>query len=165
MVPAWVRSRWGAHPAEASLRICQPVPMTTSREKEFDDVAENPLASPTGSHGVLHGLGVRLGVLHEHRVAEFDHNLTDDELSDLIYAFQACDFDGSATIEQTELLAMINALGSVVFGDEPIPTVQLEDVMQLIPEVKADFAEWRSQHDKDTVLPPVMVLPEEYEVG
>ena len=43
--------------------------------------------------------------------AELEHELTDDEISDLTYSFQACDIDGGGTIEPEELHAMMAGLG------------------------------------------------------
>jgi hypothetical protein len=37
--------------------------------------------------------------LKDHHVAEFESHLSDDDISDLTYAFQACDLDRGGTIE------------------------------------------------------------------
>ena len=48
------------------------------------------------------------------RMADFEHELTDDELGDLTYAFQAMDADANGTLEPDELHAMMAVLGAGV---------------------------------------------------
>ena len=88
----------------------------------------------------------------EAKVAEFVHEMTDDELSDLTYAFQACDSDGGGTIESDELHAMINVLGC---------EVGLAEVTVLLHEAKVAFERWTDTHDEDTVLPDEMLHTDE----
>ena len=45
------------------------------------------------------------------RMADFEHELTDDELGDLTYAFQAMDADANGTLEPDELHACACILG------------------------------------------------------
>ena len=81
--------------------------------------------------------------------AEFAHELTEDELSDLTFAFQACDIDGGGTIEAEELHAMVAVLGADVTVD------RVED---LIKEAKQEFKEWVEQHPEDAELPKEMLV-------
>jgi Ca2+-binding EF-hand superfamily protein len=82
------------------------------------------------------------------KVAEFTHQMTNDELSDLTYAFQACDADNGGALEADELHALI-----AICGGE----VSLEEVTQLLRESKVNFEEWTAAHDEDTVLPESML--------
>ena len=69
----------------------------------------------------------------QQRQAEFEHELTDDELSDLTYAFQACDVDGFGTIEPDELYAMMVSLGA---------EVDLHTVKLVMKEATGKFRVW-----------------------
>jgi hypothetical protein len=65
--------------------------------------------------------------------ANFEHEMTDDALSDLTYAFQSCDIDGAGTIEPEELHGMMAALGAEV----DLRTVQL-----VMKENTENFQKW-----------------------
>ena len=78
------------------------------------------------------------------KVAEHDTELTEDELSDLTFAFQACDLDDQGTIAPDELHAMLTVLGADVDPDA---------CRRLIREAKSDFKAWVASHDEDAVLP------------
>lgn len=80
-------------------------------------------------------------------VADHDHDLTEDELSDLTFAFQACDLDDAGTIAPDELHAMLSVLGAEV--DEA-------RCAALVKEAKQDFKEWLATHDIGTLLPSYM---------
>ena len=68
--------------------------------------------------------------------AEFDHKMTDDELSDLTYAFQACDIDGAGTIEPEELHGMMAVLGA---------EVDLHTVQVVMKESTELFKKWMEE--------------------
>jgi adenylate kinase family enzyme/Ca2+-binding EF-hand superfamily protein len=73
---------------------------------------------------------------------DFDRGgLTDDELSDLAYAFQACDGDSNGALEVHELHAMISALGGKA------TVAQVEEMMR---EAKRAFASWRNTSIEQT---------------
>lgn len=59
--------------------------------------------------------------------------LNDDELSDIVYAFQACDYDGDGQIEPYELQAMIGALGG---------TIEANQLEPLIKAAKVAYTRW-----------------------
>lgn len=82
------------------------------------------------------------------KTADLDHEMTDDELSDLTYAFQAMDVSNDGTIEPPELLAMMRVLGA---------DIAIEDVQKLFYECKQEFAEWLEAHERGTSLPEYMV--------
>jgi hypothetical protein len=63
---------------------------------------------------------------------DFDH-ISEDELNDLIFAFQAIDIDNDGELNVDELLTMIRALGAD--ADESL-------VRQLMLEAKAQFKGW-----------------------
>ena len=81
------------------------------------------------------------------RMADFEHELTDDELGDLTYAFQAMDADANGTLEPDELHAMMSVLGA---------GVDMATVETMFRETKAEFQAWISTHDEETVLPDWM---------
>lgn len=85
---------------------------------------------------------------HAH-VADFECHLSEDDISDLTYAFQACDADRGGTIDVLELHAMLDVLGA--------PNLSLELVHQLFADCKKHFYEWRKDHDSNMVLPETMV--------
>jgi len=84
-----------------------------------DDSEEDDL-SPGGtprSPGVAYVEGSDM--LHDHHVAEFECHLSEDDIADLTYAFQACDADRGGTIDVTELCnftgSLVSACDSWVF--------------------------------------------------
>lgn len=87
----------------------------------------------------------------ERALAEFEHEMTDNELSDLTYAFQSCDIDGAGTIEPPELYAMMAVLGAEV----DLKTVQL-----VMKESTHKFKGWlAAQQAKEAVAG--LALPDE----
>ena len=132
---------------------------------EFDDVRFiNPLGedgspSPRTSSSSPAGLTPRSpayvegsDMLQDHHVAEFECHLSEDDISDLTYAFQACDADRGGTIDGPELYAMLDVLGA---------TVTPEMVDTLFKHAKEDFFEWRQDHDDNMVLPGEMQYNED----
>eukprot|EP01047_Picozoa_sp_COSAG01_P082636 COSAG01_NODE_16959_length_1190_cov_3.455545_1_plen_123_part_10 len=79
--------------------------------------------------------------------------LTDDELSDLAFAFQACDVDSDGAINVGELHAMILALGNK-------QSVTLENVQVVVDQAKTTFREWRqaAADENDVVQYPGQLL-------
>eukprot|EP01043_Picozoa_sp_COSAG02_P005033 COSAG02_NODE_134_length_34593_cov_43.594886_19_plen_272_part_00 len=84
------------------------------------------------------------------RMADFDHDLTDDELSELAYTFQAVDSDGSGTIEPNELHAIVAVLAG------PEADVSFEDIERLFQETKAEFQAWVKSQGEDAIMPTWM---------
>lgn len=82
--------------------------------------------------------------------AQFEHELTDDQLGELTFAFQALDSDNSATIEPVELHAMV----AILAGSDA--DVSLEDIERLFKETKAAFQAWLNGQDQDALLPSYM---------
>lgn len=85
--------------------------------------------------------------------AELEHELTDDEISDLTYSFQACDIDGGGTIEPEELHAMMAGLGV----ETDLRTVQL-----VMREATGKFKMWLAEQqarEKGAALE----LPDEFQ--
>ena len=80
-------------------------------------------------------------------MADLDHEKTDDELSDLTYAFQAMDVSNDGTIEPAELHAMMRVLGA---------DITIEQVNKLYRECKKEFGDWVLAHTAGTVLPDFM---------
>jgi Ca2+-binding EF-hand superfamily protein len=91
-------------------------------------------SSPSGSSAYVEGSEN----LEQAHVAQFESHLSVDDISDLKYAFQACDSDRSGTIDVSELDAMLDVLGA---------TTTPEVVRELFRLGKNDFGEWRKQHD------------------
>ena len=85
------------------------------------------------------------------RVADLETELTDDELSDLTYAFQAMDASNDGTIEPPELHAMMRVLGA---------DISIGVVEQLFYECKKEFEQWMLAHKTGTVLPDFMIQGE-----
>jgi hypothetical protein len=81
------------------------------------------------------------------KVADHESELTEDELSDLTFAFQACDLDDAGTIAPDELHAMLSVLGA-----------DIDDAgcLALMKEAKQDFKDWLATHEVGTVLPDHM---------
>lgn len=80
-------------------------------------------------------------------VANHEHELTEDELSDLTFAFQACDLDDAGTIAPEELHAMLEVLGA---------DVDDAGCLALMKEAKQDFKDWLATHELGALLPDHM---------
>jgi len=109
-----------------------------SFEVASQDVAANPLApdSPLtpASPRVPGGYSVPL---------------SEDELKDLTFAFQAIDINDSGFLEVKELKAMLGVLTTA-------EVVATEKVKQLVASVKAEFRAWLERADDDAVMPDSM---------
>jgi|EP01046_Picozoa_sp_COSAG06_P021886 hypothetical protein len=88
----------------------------------------------------------------ESKVADLEQTLTEDELSDLTFAFQALDIDGNGTIEPRELHAMMAVLGAEVESDV---------IADLFRHTKAEFLGWVDQYEEHALLPDALVLPKQ----
>ena len=86
------------------------------------------------------------------RMADFDHDLTDDELGDLTFAFQALDCDGNGTVEPVELHAMVAVLAG------PDADVTMDMILKLFVETKAEFQTWMETQGETSILPDWMDL-------
>jgi len=91
-------------------------------------------------------------LMENHHVAEFESHLSEDDISDLTYAFQACDADRGGTIDVSEFHAMLDVLGA--------PDLSLQLVQMLFVHAKQDFTEWRKEHDTNMALPEEMIYLE-----
>ena len=110
------------------------------KEAEFD----NPMADAFDVEGAPGSPGK---AADDQSFADLDHDLTDDELSDLTFAFQAMDRDGSGTIEPPELHAMMSVMGA---------DITEAAVKELFRECKVEFQAWLKTHDQDAALPEYM---------
>ena len=78
------------------------------------------------------------------KVAEHVTELTNDELSDLTFAFQACDVDAEGTIDVDELHSMLALLGT---------EITIDQTASLMKKAKRDFKNWLAGHEVGTELP------------
>eukprot|EP01051_Picozoa_sp_SAG22_P032579 SAG22_NODE_13818_length_394_cov_0.633898_1_plen_105_part_10 len=84
------------------------------REKEFDfddgtgDNFDNPLAAGAGTPRDLAAGG---DMSSTGMIAANDAEMTEEELADLIYAFQAADMDGGGAIDSEEFAMMLGVIG------------------------------------------------------
>ena len=78
------------------------------------------------------------------KVAEHVTELNNDELSDLTFAFQACDVDGEGTIDVDELHSMLALLGT---------ELSMEETAVLMKRSKQDFKDWLATHEVGAELP------------
>ena len=93
------------------------------------------------------------------QMADFQHDLTDDELGDLTFAFQALDCDGNGTVEPVELHAMV----AVLAGSDTDVTMDM--ILQLFVETKADFQTWMEMQGQESLLPDWMDFDQVQEQG
>ena len=68
--------------------------------------------------------------------------MTDEELLDLTYAFQAADMDGGGIIDVEEFELMLTVMGA---------TITREQTMSVIRDAKQGFAAWKRQADEESV--------------
>lgn len=117
------------------------------------ETEQSPRKSPTSAKKGT-ALGDDDGAEEEPQAvtAELEHELTDDELSSLTYAFQACDIDGAGTIEPDELYAMMASLGAEV----DLRTVQL-----VMKESTEKFQVWLDEQKAKEASDVAVELPSE----
>ena len=158
----------GASPTWSPLgsRDTANVRASASDSKNPMDVAEQPgntvvrTVRETVVRTVIRETVVRETVVRETtgtnsagRVSKFElpqePELTDDELSDLAFAFQACDADEDGWIEVGELRAIFVALGAEVTETE---------VQELVADAKSHFREWLQEHVQGDDEFPEMML-------
>jgi hypothetical protein len=120
--------------ADGNVRFVNP--LSEGGDGDLDPTADASETPPPGSVDA--------------RTADFKHELTDDELGDLTFAFQALDSDSSGTIEPLELHAMVSVLAG------PGTVVALDSVKELFKETKDEFRAWMKQQHEDATLPPWM---------
>ena len=105
------------------------------REREFDsndadDLAmENPLAT-------------KLQESPQSAIEANQSEMTEDELNDLTYAFQAADMDGGGAIDEEEFALMLAVMGC---------EIDAESVKRVINEAKEGFADWLKLADEENV--------------
>lgn len=68
--------------------------------------------------------------------------MTEDELEDLTYAFQAADMDGGGAIDPEEFSLMLNVMGC---------TISMDQVKAVITDAKKGFGEWLQLADAANV--------------
>ena len=108
--------------------------------ESMGDVGDEELSSPTSP-------SLRESTYSGKQV-EFSTGLTEDELGDLTFAFQACDLDQDGKLEVRELQAMMACLAQT--------DIAVEAVQALVKHTKASFVAWLEPHDDDAALPDVM---------
>ena len=73
---------------------------------------------------------------------ESEGGMTDDELMDLTYAFQAADMDGGGAIDTEEFGMMLTVMGCTISDDQ---------INQVIADAKSGFAAWKKLSDDENV--------------
>ena len=89
------------------------------------------------------GAGKGAGVSSAQMIEANKSEMTDEELSDLTYAFQAADMDGGGIIDADEFELMLTVIGA---------TITKEQILGVIRGAKEGFAAWKRQSDEETVL-------------
>jgi Ca2+-binding EF-hand superfamily protein len=72
-----------------------------------------------------------------------ESEMTEDEMSDLMYAFQAADMDGSGAIDTTEFKMMLEVMGC---------QITTQQVQQVIDDAKAGFRAWLKSSDEENLV-------------
>ena len=130
--------------------------MATFTGDAFDregDEFDNPLKAPAPTpEPAEEGAVGEEGVSASDMIAANESGMTEDELSDLTFAFQALDIDGNGTIEPRELHAMMAVLGAEVESDV---------IADLFRHTKAEFLGWVDQYEEHALLPDALVLPKQ----
>jgi Ca2+-binding EF-hand superfamily protein len=72
-------------------------------------------------------------------IAANESEMTEDELEDLIYAFQAADMDGGGAIDADEFGLMLKVMGCEITE---------EQIAQAIEDARKGFSEWLAQADE-----------------
>ena len=73
---------------------------------------------------------------------ESEGGMTEDELADLTYAFQAADMDGGGAIDSEEFQMMLTVMGC---------TISDEEVKQCMFDAKQGFGAWKKLADQENV--------------
>ena len=71
-----------------------------------------------------------------------ESEMSEDELADLTYAFQAADMDGGGAIDSSEFMMMLEVMGC---------TITLDEVKEVIGEAKDGFAAWKKMADEENI--------------
>ena len=79
---------------------------------------------------------------NDQNIAANKSEMTEDELADLTYAFQAADVDGGGSIDPEEFEMMLVVMGC---------KITMEQVMEVINEAKAGFAVSKRMADKEHI--------------
>eukprot|EP01050_Picozoa_sp_SAG11_P006512 SAG11_NODE_508_length_8874_cov_5.205812_2_plen_114_part_00 len=102
------------------------------REKDiFDDEFgdfDNPLSA---KQSVDLDFNTGGGTSAAEMIAANDANMTEEELADLTYAFQAADMDGGGAIDSDEFAMMLAVMGCII---------SMEEVKEVIKDAKDGFA-------------------------
>ena len=86
-------------------------------------------------------------------IAANESAMTDEELSDLTYAFQAADMDGGGIIDADEFNLMLTVMGA---------EITRQQIMSVIGDAKEGFAAWKRTSDEECVE-KCRVIWEEYD--
>ena len=136
--------------------VFTPTPRERTKYKDSQKF-ENPLVQgeqgitnsvhtvAAADHGTDAGTG---GVRHQNAQPEPEPDrpmvVTPETLSDLSFAFMACDFDRSGSVEASELVAILNVLGS---------ECTMGQIMAVMQQSKDGFEEWCSKQSVDDYKP------------
>lgn len=110
-------------------------------DEEDDTRSGSQFANPmlAGGGG---GAGKGDGTSSAQMIAANSSEMTDEELSDLTYAFQAADMDGGGIIDADEFELMLTVIGA---------TITKEQIRDVIGDAKEGFAAWKQQSDEETI--------------
>ena len=106
---------------------------------EFDNPLKAPAPTPEPAEEGAVGEG---GMSASDMIAANESGMTEDELSDLTYAFQAADMDGGGAIDEDEFSMMLSVMGC---------DISVEQVRAVISEAKAGFKAWVKMADEENL--------------
>lgn len=120
--------------------------MATFEGDTFDregDNFNNPLQTqqPATAEGEETAVGEE-GMSAAQMIAANESGMTEDELADLTYAFQAADMDGGGAIDDEEFSLMLRVMGCEVSADE---------VKKVITDAKEGFKAWVKMADEENL--------------
>jgi Ca2+-binding EF-hand superfamily protein len=75
-------------------------------------------------------------------IAANESEMTDEELADLIYAFQAADMDGGGSIDTDEFATMLAVMRC---------EISIDEVKEVIHEAKVGFSSWKKMADTENI--------------
>ena len=74
--------------------------------------------------------------------SEVQSEMTEEELADLTYAFQAADMDSGGAIDSEEFALMLEVMGA---------NITMDQVREVIGDAKDGFATWKKMADKENI--------------
>ena len=112
-----------------------------SVDRDFDDEGfDNPL-SASKAGGAPH-IELDTDMSAAEMIAANEAEMTEEELSDLTYAFQAADMDGGGAIDSGEFAMMLAVMGC---------EISMDQVKQVIGDAKDGFGAWKKMADKENI--------------